>query len=66
MIFNIINKRKIEEYKNSARYKNKIAEFKEKFNNTDKYSIRTLLRWHFMLTGSCQEGRNGFSQVVRI
>ena len=52
--------RKIEEYKKSERFIRNLQKFKETFNNTDKYKAKTLIKWHFLLTGSCPEGREKF------
>ena len=38
----------------------KIEEFKSKFNDTDKYSAEEFYKWHNILTGSCEQGRNTF------
>lgn len=40
--------------------KTKIAEFRNKFNNTDKYSGQEFFSWHHILTGSCLAGRTSF------
>ena len=38
----------------------KIKEFREKFNNYDKYDGDLFYEWHNLLTGSCKTGRDNF------
>ena len=38
----------------------KISEFRQKFNNKDKYLGNDFFIWHHILTGSCLAGRNSF------
>ena len=40
----------------------KLQEFKKKFNSTDKYLASEFYEWHYLLTGSCEMGRNDFIQ----
>lgn len=38
----------------------KIDLFLKKFNLTDKYPAKDFYEWHYILTGSCEMGRNVF------
>ena len=38
----------------------KINQFRNKFNNKDKYLGTEFFSWHHILTGSCLAGRNNF------
>ena len=40
----------------------RIEEFRNKFKNNVKYSSETFFKWHNILTGSCEAGRNHFIQ----
>ena len=38
----------------------RIEEFRKKFNNKDRYQGTDFYKWHNLLTGSCEMGRNNF------
>lgn len=54
--------KKVKEYLDSIPYKRRVNSFMAKYNMTDKYPVKDLLRWHMIVTKSCPEGIKTFAE----
>ena len=55
-----------DKYNENEPIENRIALFNKEFNRIDSYPVSLFSKWHKILTGSCEMGRNSFISNIDI